>query len=155
MARLRIDTSGFSEAERRLAQLAVGLLDLRPFWPRVVPLFIGWMREQFETEGAFAGRPWAPLSPQYLAWKSRAYPGKGILYATGAMRRAASSPRREAQPQRLILTIRDPKLEYHQAGTDRMPARPLIFSDLPAVAAAQLQQAADDYVDDLARRLGL
>lgn len=45
--------------------VAVGLRDLRGLWPRLVPLFIGFERQQFETEGAAGGEPWAPFE----AWR--------------------------------------------------------------------------------------
>ncbi len=142
------------EARRALRVVAAAYVDLRPFWPRVVPLFIGWMREQFQTEGTFGGERWAPLSPRYLSWKLAKYPGKGILYAEGDLRQAASQPDRRTTPTMLELTIRDPKLEYHQTGTTKMPARPLIFDELPIQAALQLEEAAEDYVEGVARRAG-
>jgi hypothetical protein len=150
-----IDVDGLDEAQKRTARLAAFLLDLRWFWPRVSTLFIGWMREQFESEGAFGGDPWAPLSPGYLAWKLRLFPGKGILHASGDLRRAASLPTRRATPTELILRIEDPKLQYHQTGTTRMPARPLIFDRLPPVALRELEDVAEEEAAQLVRRLGL
>ena len=142
-------------ALRDLNRIAAFLLDLRPFWPKVVPVFIAWMRAQFETEGAFAwGQPWAPLSPSYAAWKAIAHPGKGILIAEGDLRRAASNPIRRATPSSLTLTIDDPKLQHHETGTANMPARPLLFGDpLPIAASAMLDHAVESYVDDLVRRV--
>jgi hypothetical protein len=151
-----IEALGFSEEERKLAKYAAFLTDLRPFWPRVSTLFIGWMREQFESEGRFFGDSWAPLSADYLAWKQRVYPGKPILIATGALRKAASFPTREATGSTLILRINDPKAPWHQEGTSRMPARPILFDNLlPAVASAELDAAANEYAVEMARRLGL
>lgn len=139
--------------QRRIQRLALFLQDLRSFWPTVVPLVTGWWRSQFESEGQFAGRPWAPLSPAYANWKAAAYPGKGILQAAGALRQAASRPERDAQPRSLTLTITDDKLPYHQTGTRRMPTRPLVFDTLPPFAERELESAADRYIADLLRRL--
>lgn len=142
------------DAQKHIRRVAALLIDLRPFWPKVVPIFIGWMRAQFETEGEFAGNHWAPLSPAYAAYKAIRFPGKGILIAHGDLRKAASNPRRNASRQSLTLTIVDPKIQYHQEGTDRMPARPLLFGDpLPLVAAAQLDTAASEFIDDWLRRI--
>lgn len=149
------DLDELAELDRKLAQFIATMLDLRPFWPMVVPLFIGWMREQFDTEGAFAGAAWAELSPAYAAWKSSAYPGKGILVATGALKHFASDPDRTVGPDSLILTIIDPKLEYHQTGTMNMPARPLLFEQLPPSAEAELYAAQERYVDEMATAIGL
>jgi hypothetical protein len=142
----RIEVFGDDLAKRKVARLALALSDLRSFWPLVVPLFIGWMREQFATEGAFAGRPWSPLAASTLARKGA---GKSILVDTGAMRRAASSPRRFATPRTLTLTIEDPKIAWHQEGTTKMVARPVLFDDLPPSAAAELQAVASSYVRTL------
>jgi hypothetical protein len=148
-------TPNLSHAETQYRRFAAFLGDLRSFWPLVVPLFIGWMREQFSTEGAFGGQPWTPLSPDYAAAKAVQYPGKGILVASGKMKKAASMPRRIVTPRTLTLSIDSDYLQYHQEGTDRMPKRPLIFDLLPAPAQAELTEAANIYVRDIAHRLGL
>lgn len=154
MTNLRVDVDS-DDARRRLRQLGLFLSDLRPFWPRVVPIFIGWMRSQFETEGAWAGHRWAPLSPAYAAYKAQRYPGRSILIAEGDLRQAASRPERKATPTELVLTIRDPKIGYHQTGTARMPARPVVPASLPFEARRELDLEAEAYVRDIARRLGL
>jgi hypothetical protein len=144
-----------SDARRRIDRLALFLTDLRAFWPMLVPVATGWWRQQFESEGGFAGQPWASLSPSYAAWKSAHYPGKPILQATGAMRQAASRPERFTSPISLTLTITDPKIAYHEEGTGRMPARPLVFGDpvLPVAAQEELQAVADAYIHDLLGRI--
>jgi hypothetical protein len=141
-----------ARARRKLERLTLFVSDLRPFWPLVVPLFIEWMREQFESEGAFAGNPWAPLAPAYEAYKAVKYPGKPILQATGALRRAASNPSRRVAPTSLTLTIHSDYLGYHQEGTSRMPARPLVFENLPMIARAQLAGVAERYVREIVAR---
>lgn len=142
------------DAERRIRRLSLMLSDLRPFWPLVVPVFTGWLRRQFETEGEFAGSRWAPLSPAYAAWKSKVRPGKSLLVFDGTMRRAASNPIRSATPRTLTLSIEDDKLGYHQEGGTNLPARPLVFgSPLPPMAELELRRAADRYVTDLLRRI--
>lgn len=146
------------DADRHLQRLALGLSDLRLFWPRVNSLFIGWMKQQFDTEGAYAGRPWQPLAAATLARKARLGRRPNILQDTGQARMAASRPERYATPRSLTLVIDDtganhgPVLQYHQEG-DGVPQRPLVFgSPLPGPAAAELDRAAEDYVRDLIRR---
>lgn len=166
---------GLDETTRGFSILLASLSDLRPFWPRVVPLFIRWMREQFESEGEWGGERWAPLSPDYLARKMAKYPGKGILYATGDLRRAASTPERRPFPLALELIIDDSTMKhgattpravglYHQFGggsseiggiEGRPPRRPIIPDVLPAEAQIEIAAAADEYVADLCRRLNL
>lgn len=168
------EIEGLAESERAFALLLAGLTDLRPFWPLVVPTFIRWMRQQFDSEGDWGGEHWAPLSPDYLARKMQLYPGKPILQATGELRRAASTPRRRATGQFLELIIDDfgphggssPRAvaPYHQFGggsseiggeEGRPPRRELIPDVLPAEAIADLDVLAEKYVRDLARRVGL
>jgi hypothetical protein len=141
------------DARRQLKRLGLFLSDLRTFWPLVIPLFIGWMRNQFESEGAFAGAPWAPLSHRYGIWKTVHYPGKPILQLKGELRQAASRPERRVTPRTLTLTIHDPKIAYHQTGTPRMPARPLVFDALPPVARRELEIAGERYIETLLQRL--
>jgi hypothetical protein len=152
---LDIGAYGFDEAERGLVRMVALLTDLRPFWPRLVPLFVTWMREQFGSEGDWGGEHWAPLTPAYAARKARLYPGKGILYATGDLRRHASLPRRVATPTSLRLIIDDPVASYHQEGTDRMPQRKIIPDELPTPAQAEVQTTAEEWIAEMATRLGL
>lgn len=165
------DISGYSEYDAALIRLIAMLTDLRLFWPKLVPLFIGWMRERFDTEGRFGGEQWTPLSPDYLTRKMALYPGKGILYASGDLRKAASLPRRIATARTLSLIIDDAKYkhggdvarsvaEYHQLGTNRMPARPLIPPGwqrglLPLPLQTEVEAVAQEWVDEMAHTLGL
>lgn len=158
------------EAERKLLRLASFLRDLRPFWPVVSRLFTSWMSEQFESEGRFFGSGWEPLSPEYAAWKSTAFPGRGILSMMGPLRKAATSPMRIPGPLTLELRIdayEHPPLpgssqgtkilepSWFQEGTPTMPARPLLSMLLPIRAQHELDVAAGEYANLLIRRLGL
>lgn len=153
--KITVHVTGDDAYRKKLAQLELFLEDLRPFWPLLVPVFIGWMGAQFSSEGGWGGEAWAPLSPQYAVWKSQHYPGRTILIREGAMRRSSSQPRREATPRTLTLWIDDPKAPLHEEGTDRMPARPLIPEPLPQAAFRDVEHAADQYMSTLVRRLGL
>lgn len=169
------EIEGLAENERALALLLAGLTDLRPFWPLLVPTFIRWMAEQFDTEGDWGGEHWAPLSENYLSWKAQHYPGRPILQATSDLRQAASRPRRHATPEFFELIIDDSSYThgrgtprsvgpYHQFGggsieiggqEGRPPRRPLIPEILPVEAQADIDRLAEGYVTDLARRVGL
>lgn len=155
MDEIYVRIEGDDAFERKVKQLGLFFDDLRTFWPLLVPVFIGWMGAQFATEGGWGGQAWAPLSPQYALWKSTHYPGRTILIRDGVLRRAASEPRREATPRTLTLWIDDDVAAYHQEGTDRMPARPLIPDHLPQSAIRDVDDAAHEYVSTLVRNLGL
>lgn len=147
--RVRVDAD---DAERRLRALALGLSDLRNFWPLVVPIATGWWKQQFDSEGRYGSGGWSPLAPSTVLYKSLAGLRPQILQATGAMKQAASRPSRQASARSLTLTIDDPKIGFHQTGTSRMPARPVILETLPFAAERELQDAADSYVRDLLDR---
>lgn len=155
MAGLGVDLSGLDDADRRLARFAAQMADLRPFWPKVSDLFVDWMGDQFATEGGalVTGGKWARLSPEYAARKAVTHPGKGILVAEGDLKKAAQTPVRTAGPQNLTLAIHDRKVGWHQDGTAKMPARPLIPNvRLPDAWQRDLDRVAEEYVREVARR---
>lgn len=165
MIEITIDDREWKLGEEAIGRIAQGLVDLRNFWPLLGPPFLEWMRLQFSTRGAFSGDPWAPLTLEYAAYKSVKHPGKGILEAEGDLRRAALTPSRTQTPNSVTFTIDkwgafagnsalDPG--WHQDGTDRMPARPILFGgdDLPARVTMDIEAAAEHYVNDMVRRLG-
>jgi len=159
--------TGDVDAERRLRMLATAVSDLRLFWPRLVPVVTSWWRRNFETSGAFGGRPWAPLSEPYALAKSKNAPGKPLLVYASGIKRAAARPIRTQSARTLTLTIDDsdyghgPKriksaiLAFHQEGAGHLPARPLVFGEpLPPQAEEELRIAAETYLTDFLRRLG-
>lgn len=148
------------EADDQIRRMAVAISDLRPFWPRVATLARGWIRLQFDSEGAFWGQGarWTPLSPAYAERKRQLFGEKPILEATGQMRRAFSRPERTQTPRSLTLHFDDsgehhgPVAQYHQEGAPRLPRRQIIGEQLPPLADWELARAADAYVGDFFRR---
>lgn len=155
---MRIIDEGGELTQRELEYLARFLLDLRPFWPLVSRAFVGWMSEQFKTEGESWTGGWEPLSEPYATWKASNFPGKGILSMYGDLRRAATSPRRIVTPATLTLEIEpfvhsqtDRTIEpaWFQDGTATMPARPLIGDHLTLDQEEELQGLGEEYVRGL------
>lgn len=172
---------GSDEYDAALQKLIELVVDLRPFWPLTVPIFVGWIGRQFDTEGEYFGQQWAPLSDAYNSWKMRHYPDKGILSAEGDLRRAATHPKRTVTAETIVLRIvpyekterssdltpkgarsrkraglgktMDP--DWFQSGTSRMPARPLLADTLPPEAETELRDAAEGYLHESAMKLGL
>lgn len=96
-----------------------------------------------------------PLKPEYALFKSTHGGRPGILQFTGQMKQAVSRPSRTATTRSLTLTIDSDVLPYHQEGTSRMSARPVVFSEpLPPEARRELDMAAEHYVSDFLHRLG-
>lgn len=137
---------------RALRGIQADLADLRPFWSRMRPIFGSWMREQFRSEGAWGGSRWRPLTDSYAAWKARRYPGRGILVATGGLRRASEGASMRATASHVAFTINHPVAPFHQFGTSRMTDRPIIPDRLPAQAQAEIKAALADYAADVLRR---
>lgn len=157
-----------------LSAMQAVLGDLRPFWPQARTLFGEWMNRQFDSEGAWGGDPWAPLTPNYAANKMARYPGRSTLVATRALHDAAIAPRIvESGFHTLSLAIDDAPIRasrpdyaghaqrdvavasFHQDGTRHMPRRPLIPDEWPAEAEDELREKLEVYLVRMAARLGL
>jgi len=117
-----------------LSRFADEITDYRPFWNGpFLDVWRPWIQQAFATQGASTGRPWAPLSPSYAAWKARrGYAYEGLLVRSGDLSSALMHPERsrvgvwDPQPSSLrVGTTREGAI-FHQTGTRRMPARPPI-----------------------------
>lgn len=81
--------------------------------------------EVFETEGAIIGSRWSPLSPNYEFQKRKKYPGRGILEATGDLRKGYKV---KARKNTMELTNPTPYGVFHQQGRG-VPKRVLLRLD--------------------------
>jgi len=82
---------------------------------------------------AEAGPGWAKLAASTLAAKAAKGQGDAILVATKAMRASLQQSNAKGSittigPDQVMMGTRDPKAVWHQEGTDRMPARPVVFA---------------------------
>lgn len=77
----------------------------------------------FASQGGALGHRWTNLSPVYRSWKSRHYPGRGILIATGHMK---SSFQSTSTMNSATISNSASYFKYNQLGTHRMPARPML-----------------------------
>jgi len=114
--------------EKAVAGFQESLADQQPALAAIADDFREMIAEQFASQGGAEGTPWAPLAPSTLR-RRRASPS--ILYATGALRRSLTEPGAadhvaELEDESLTLGTRLPYAFYHQAGTRRLPARPII-----------------------------
>lgn len=126
------------------------------------------VRAQYESEGAWAHTPWAPLTPEYGAWKESHVPGTPMLvglvplhkgtrehptrpetYApSGRMRRALLDPLAvHVRPTFMLYEPQSPIARYHQAGTTKMVARPPVVLTLGFLSEVGRSFAA--WLDDL------
>jgi len=86
--------------------------------------------KQFSSEGSRGSHGWARLSTDYGAWKAKNYPGRKILVLTGLMQESLFGENpwaiEEVKPLEMTVGTKLPFALYHQQGTTKMPARPVI-----------------------------
>lgn len=115
--------------ERTLENFQSSLADNSPALAVVADDLREMIAEQFATEGAAGGTPWAPLAASTL--KKKRETRRGILNVTGALLASlteAGSPGHveKVDGRQLLLGSALPYATFHQTGTRRMPARPII-----------------------------
>lgn len=91
---------------------------------------------------------WPALSPAYEGWKNVAYPGQPIMRASDRLYESLTNQTSETiwqvGPKHIEFGSRVPYFEYHQTGTSKMPARPMLV--LTEAAAAKLVQLVNNYI---------
>jgi phage gpG-like protein len=150
-----VDLEGQDRLTAALFAYQQRVKDLRPFWTDVfAPKYFAEVQDAFATEGRkrnthgqFRGGIWARLSPRYAAWKRVHYPGKKILERTGALKESVrwtgaslgASGIWESRPAYVRFGTNVSYGQYHQRGTERMPARPFMDPPDPKVYAPLLR----------------
>jgi phage gpG-like protein len=114
--------------ENALATFEESLADQSPALGAIADDFRVMIAQQFATEGRAEGTPWAELTASTLR---RRRASASILYETGALLRSLTEPGaaghvEELEGYSLTLGSQLPYAGYHQSGTRRMPARPII-----------------------------
>jgi phage gpG-like protein len=90
---------------------------------------------------------WPALSPAYAADKAIRYPGQPIMRASDRLYESLTSQTGDTvwqvTPRTIVFGSKVPYFEYHQTGTNKMPARPvLVLSDQ---AARKLMSMVEEY----------
>lgn len=136
---------GFALALSRFGQ---GLSDFTTFWSG--PFKVWWyaIRElDYAAAGSTTGDRWAPLSANYRKWKNRHFPSAPLLVLHGDLKASVISDQAPGSvwrpaPQSLAVGTSIPYAIYHQKGTSRMPARPVIrFAQVDRVNVGKKLQA--------------
>jgi phage gpG-like protein len=157
-----------SSVKLAFSSLAQAVTDWRKYiWPGVRrDALRPWLRKQFASQGIQGSHgKWAALSPVYAAWKSKRYPGKPILQASGAMMKDLLSEINEGETtaRSMLYGTRIPYALYHQTGTKtktgkrKMPARRIFdpeMSDAPGTMKGLIKMSVARGVTNYARRLG-
>ena len=105
----------------------------------------------FDAAQDATGAPWPPLAPATVRRKGH----DTILVETGALRKSLTSKGGDAireifdEPQEgFSFGTSDPKAPFHQAGTERMPARPPV-----GMTEERLDQICDEIADSMVDQL--
>lgn len=123
---------GIDDAVRRLRLIGERAGDLTPAWPGVGDIIADAMTQQFATAGAAGGRAWAPLKPEYRAWKIRKGFSPEILIKTGEMRGTLVSRPMDIEDYDKTSAefgTKDQKASWHQRGAGNLPKREILFAD--------------------------
>ena len=140
---------------RGISRYGDAVRDFSPVWDQIRNDFHRIEGEQFATEGARSGSPWAPLSPTYEAWKQKHFPGRPILQLTGMMWGefgVGVGMQTTIEPMKLTMTPSMQRAIYHQQGT-RMPRRKVV--DLTEEDKMGWMKMIHNYVYDKAKEAHL
>jgi hypothetical protein len=129
MTDIVVTISGDKKIARKLRQMGVTFIDLKPTFTKVGDYLTDFYSgEVYASRGGVIGSRWAPLSSSYAADKARTFPGRPPLIRTGLMNRSYNS---EPSKQSLTLYNDTPYFDFHQEGTRRMPQRKTMDVDQP------------------------
>lgn len=127
MLRVRVEIKGDKKAIEQLSKIIHEFDDWKPELTMVGEYLVEYYQDPvFETEGGIFGARWQQLSSAYQIRKATRYPGRGILEATGALRK---SYRKRVFANLLEIANEDPKAIFFQSGTRKMPPRILMKVD--------------------------
>jgi len=121
-------TDNSDQVDKALANFQASFADQAPALQAIADDFRALIARQFSTEGRAEGTPWPPRKSRARVGAVREPP---LLIRTGALRDSLIGPSapghvEELEAQSLTLGSRLPYALFHQLGTRRMPARPLI-----------------------------
>lgn len=156
MLRVKFSIMGHTQLDRALSRYGRDIKDFRPVWGQLRDDFWKIEEAQFESQGARGGTGWAPLSMSYKAWKDKWFPGKPILELTGNLKimfTVGIGMAIEMMPLTLLMRPTNETAYYHQAGTGRMPARPVV--QLTEDDKRRWIKMIQNYVYDMAKKEGL
>ena len=126
---MNINVNSLNKAKGSIKILRTRLNNPKPAFKQIGSYISMYNKKVFATNGAFGGKPWKPLKPDYMQWKVRSGYPKNILVRTGKLRRSYTS-----RPMNIEVYLKNKarygtKIKYagyHQSGTSNMPARPVL-----------------------------
>jgi len=159
---ITISVTGANTVRRKLVTWGKQVSDLTPAWQQIGADLLNDFMDQILSEGGTYGRwsNWKPLSPYTV--KDRLRKGYGgehpIMWRTGLLLRSLSFQDAPGnvfivRPASLVVGSEIFYAGYHQTGTPKMPARPLV--GLSRKRQSGIVQRLNDYIQDQIRQAGL
>lgn len=142
-----VQVDGVTEASRGFEMLSRQAKDMSGPLGEIGASLMEAVEAQYMSEGAWSGTSWAPLLPAYGEWKDRHVPGAPMLvgltpdhkgtrqhptrpqhyHVSGKMLRAVLDPMAlHVRPTYALYEPENRIARYHQEGTSKMAARPVI-----------------------------
>jgi phage gpG-like protein len=132
MTFLSFDSAGAEPFMSRLHRWEENIGDATPAFEAMAQYQVKTVNaRQFKEEGTVETGKWAPLSKDYGRWKARVRPGRKLLVFDGDLKRSMTVPGKGiyiVRSNSMTVGTSVPYAIYHQKGTPKMPARPLIGS---------------------------
>lgn len=143
---LNFKVSGVQEAADFLHGAIKRSTNFAPVFQAFQPVWFDAIADAFEAGGDPV--QWPALSPAYDGWKSGRHPGMPIMRLSDRLYESVTSQTTDTiwrvGPRSIQFSSRVPYFEYHQLGTSRMPARPVLT--LPESAERTLLGMMQAYV---------
>lgn len=141
---VRIDIDGADDASEYLDDVRRRMKDLRPVWPRLQASLKAYTIGNFTAQGLPSGG-WKPLDAEYASWKATRFPGAPMLVQTGQLfRKVSEGPKLDGGARTAHFSFTGKIARFHQYGTTKMPARPILFA--PDVWVDEVQEQIGDYI---------
>jgi phage gpG-like protein len=139
-----VEIDGIDETLEYLEDVRKRMRDLRPIWPGLQQSLKRYSIANFTAQGLPSGG-WRPLDAEYASWKSGRFPGAPILVQTGKLfRQVLEGPKLDGARDNASFSFEGRIAKFHQYGTTKMPARPVLFA--PEVWVDEAVDTMADYI---------
>ena len=127
---LTFEVEGQTEVARGFSRFGDNVEDFSPAFKEIVKDFHKGEAQQFQSEGSYGAGGWTPLAPTTIMRKSSGGYPMDILVRTGDLRDAmtgrGTAKVEIIRPKGMVVGTTLEYARFHQRGTRRMPARPII-----------------------------
>lgn len=126
MLQFQVEIKGSKETRQRLKRIGTGLFDLRHSMNQIGSEAGRYYANQgFNSQGGVFGASWSPLARTTILRKSKKYPGRPPMVATGKMRNSFTY---SASSRQVLIGNKVDYFKYHQstAPRRRLPRRAMM-----------------------------